>query len=368
MIGYDNRLDDKGYEKVTVISFAFRDPFLYYQAQEALLPEPMEKSPQPLLIYGLIAMLIAGCAGKESEPRNSIPHERNREATPASSIPSFSGKRAYENLLRTVSFGPRDPNSPGHRECLSYLVTTLRGLTDSVGVQEFTHRGYDGEILYLTNIIAAFKPEAAERILLCTHWDTRPRAERDRDFTRHDEPILGANDGGSGVAILLEIAKLLKSVPPAVGVDIVLFDGEDYGFEGDIPNYLLGSRHFALTKPSSYVPRFGILLDMVGDSQLEILKEGHSLQYAPDIVDLVWTTAAQLGYSQFVDQRGEPITDDHLPLNEVGIRTADLIDFAYPDESHIYWHTHEDTPDKCSAESLEAVGTVITHIVYTQQP
>ncbi len=133
-------------------------------------------------------------------------------------------------------------------------------------------------------------------------------------------------------------------------------------------NYLLGSRHFAKTKPQDYLPRFGIVLDMIGDAFLEIPKEQHSLKYAPDIVDLVWQKARQLGYPQFVDAVGEAVTDDHLPLNEVGIKTIDLIDFNYPDHTNRYWHTHQDTPDKCSPESLEAVGTVVTHLIYTQHP
>jgi Zn-dependent M28 family amino/carboxypeptidase len=204
--------------------------------------------------------------------------------------------------------------------------------------------------------------------LLCAHWDTRPRADHDQNIERRNEPILGANDGASGVAVLLEIASLMSKQPPPVGVDIVLFDGEDYGLEGDTPNYLLGSRHFADTKPPEYVPRFGILLDMVGDRSLEISKEGNSVAFAPDIVELVWATARSLNCPEFVDVVVEPITDDHVPLNEAGIKTVDLIDFRYPDETHRYWHTHEDTPDKCSVESLEVVGTVLTHVVYTQTP
>jgi Zn-dependent M28 family amino/carboxypeptidase len=271
-------------------------------------------------------------------------------------------------LLRQTSFGPRNPESKGHRDCLNYLYSQLLSFADEVRLQEFTAAPYDDKKLRLTNIIASFQPGAKERLLLCAHWDTRPRADYDQNLERRNEPILGANDGASGVAVLLEIASLMSKQPPPVGVDIVLFDGEDYGLEGDTPNYLLGSRHFADTKPPEYVPRFGILLDMVGDRLLEISKEGNSVAFAPDIVELVWTTARSLNCPEFVDVVVEPITDDHVPLNEAGIKTVDLIDFRYPDETHRYWHTHEDTPDKCSAESLEAVGTVLTHVVYTQMP
>jgi glutaminyl-peptide cyclotransferase len=167
---------------------------------------------------------------------------------------------------------------------------------------------------------------------------------------------------------LLEIATLLKETPPSVGVDIVLFDGEDYGKEGDTGMYLLGSRYFASHRDQGYVPRFGILLDMVGDTFLEIPKEQNSVHFAPDIVNLVYSKARELGISQFLDAPGDAVMDDHLPLNEAGIKTIDLIDFDYPDQTNRFWHTHQDTPDHCSPESLEAVGTVVMNVLYTFQP
>lgn len=286
----------------------------------------------------------------------------------ATSVPEFDASRAFALLTRQTSFGPRNPNSIGHRLCLAFLAETLRTTAGSVSLQEFTQTGYSGETLRLTNIIASFNPAATVRILLCAHWDTRPRAEHDEDKRRRNEPILGANDGASGVAVLLELARLLKSSPPPVGVDIVLFDGEDYGMENDHDNYLLGSRYFAKNREPGYVPRFGILLDMVGDANLEIPKEQNSLDLAPDVVSTVWNTARSLGITQFVDETSDAMIDDHLPLNEAGIKTIDVIDFNYPDQSNRYWHTHQDTPEHCSAESLGAVGKVITHVVYAQRP
>jgi glutaminyl-peptide cyclotransferase len=279
-------------------------------------------------------------------------------------IPAFDGTRAFETLTRQTSFGPRNPNSAGHAACLQYLVSSLSPLADRVTVQEFTQAGYDGERLRLTNVIASFAPAKTNRLLLCAHWDTRPRAERDPNPARRNEPMLGANDGASGVAVLLEIARLLKSTPPPTGVDIVLFDGEDYGKEGDRNLYLLGSRYFARNAPSDYM--FGILFDMVGDAELEIPKELSSSRFASDIVKQIWDTAKELGIPQFIDAPGEEVMDDHWPLNEAGIRTVDLIDFNYPDMSNRYWHTHQDTPEHCSAESLEAAGTVVTYVVYRQ--
>ena len=266
-------------------------------------------------------------------------------------------------LLAQTKFGPRNPGSVGHSTCKQFLVDRLRMYADDVKPQDFDHVGYEGERFRLTNIVASFKPQAGNRILLCAHWDTRPRADNDENKAHRDRPIIGANDGASGVAVLLELASLFKQSPPPIGVDLVLFDGEDYGHEGDLNSYLLGSRYFALHLPSDY--RFGILLDMVGDKFLDIPKEQHSMKYAPDIMDLVWNTARALGYPQFVDQEGELMTDDHLPLNEAGIKTIDLIDFNYPDPTNRFWHSHNDTPENCSAESLEAVGTVVTHVVYS---
>lgn len=319
----------------------------------------------PMLLLGA---WILGCKGEKPQSTPESQQAKQLQQPAQVVIPHFDEKRSFDYLLKQVSFGPRNPNSKGHRDCLAYLAADLRAKADKVELQSFSLNGYSGETLQLTNIIAAFKPDAAQRILLCAHWDTRPRAEQDENKSRRNEPILGANDGASGVAVLLEVASLLKSTPPSIGVDIVLFDGEDYGYEGDLSNYLLGSRYFADHKPQSYSPRFGILLDMVGDTFLEIPKEQHSMRYAPDIVDLVWRTAHALGYPQFVNETGEDVTDDHLPLNEVGIKTIDLIDFDYPDPTNRYWHTHQDTPEHCSAESLGAVGTVITNVVYSQRP
>jgi len=323
----------------------------------------------------LVLMLIAGCTRNSGQtpptggPSGRSPSPAEKETIVTSDpLPTFSGAHAFTFLTAQTGFGPRNPKSAGHSACLSYLVSTLRSLADDVQLQDFTHTGYGGEQLRLTNIVARFRPGDSTRILLCAHWDTRPRAEQDRAKEKRNEPILGANDGASGVAVLLEIASLLQGHPPSVGVDIALFDGEDYGREGDHASYLLGSRYFAEHKREDYIPRFGILLDMVGDKFLELPKERYSLKYAPEVVDMVWKTAAFLGVHQFHDEQGEEIMDDHLPLNEAGIQTIDIIDFNYPDPTNRFWHTHEDTPENCSAESLEAVGSVIASVVYAQVP
>jgi glutaminyl-peptide cyclotransferase len=322
-----------------------------------------------LSFIGLVFLSLVGCSQDQSKPAQ-VDQQTQKPSLPmiTSSIPEFNGKDAFGFLLRQTSFGPRNPGSQGHSSCLQYLGSTMRGLADQVGMQEFSHTGYGGEQFRLTNIIASFRPDLTNRILLCAHWDTRPRAEHDENKSRRDQPIIGANDGASGVAVLLEIATLLKKTPPPVGVDLVLFDGEDYGKEGDTERYLLGSRYFASNFDKKTIPRFGILLDMIGDTYLEIPREQNSQRFAPDVMNLVWRTAQDLGVTQFLDAPGEEIMDDHLPLNQAGIKTIDLIDFNYPDQTNRYWHTHQDTPDHCSGESLQAVGSVLMNVLFTQQP
>ena len=314
------------------------------------------------LFLFIFCFLFLSCTQEQPKPVSSAPSTKQQFVQ--SSVPSFDGKNAYEYLKTQTNFGPRSPNSVGHKKCLEYLQHELTQLAEAVNLQPFTETGYDGEALNFSNIIASFNLQATTRILLIAHWDTRPRADQDKDKRKRDSPILGANDGASGVAVYLEIARHLKSNTPNVGIDILFVDGEDFGKEGDTKNYLLGAKYFSKSMPKEFSPAFGILLDMVGDKELELRKERYSLKYAPDIVELVWSTAKELGVAQFSWETQDWVTDDHLPLNEAGIKTIDLIDFYYPDRTNRYWHTTEDTPDKCSPESLEAVGNVLMHVIY----
>lgn len=278
-------------------------------------------------------------------------------------FPPFDGKNAYDYLVQQTNFGPRNPNSEGHRQCLRFLENELKKFADKVVVQSFTHQGYD-ESLRLSNIFAQFKPELQKRILLIAHWDTRPRSDEDPNPENKQKPVLGANDGASGVAVLLELARIFKNNPPPIGVDILLTDGEDYGNsekDGNNDLYFLGAKHFARSKSPSYNPQFGILLDMVGDRDLQLPLEQHSMRFAPQILGLVWSTAEEHGVTQFINVPGSLVSDDHLAINESGIPTIDIIDLEYP-----HWHTQQDTPDKCSAESLEAVGKVLSAVIYTK--
>ncbi|MBN1780429.1 M28 family peptidase [bacterium] len=273
--------------------------------------------------------------------------------------PGFDKTRAFEALQKQCAFGPRNPGSQGHRACLDYLVSTLGQYTDRVQKQVF-HDRVPGktQMCRYTNIMASFGFQP-QRILLCAHWDTRPVADQDPAPENRQHPIPGANDGASGVAILLEIARILKESPAPVGVDIVFFDAEDSGIEGDWESWCLGSQYFAKSGILKTRPEFAVLLDLVGDSDLAFPIEGYSQKYAPRFVEIIWTRAHNLGLSEFIDREGPAVIDDHLPLLRSGVPAVDIIDFDYP-----YWHTLEDTPDKCSAESLGTVGTLLLSLIY----
>ncbi len=279
------------------------------------------------------------------------------------SVPVFDGPSAFQYLQKQCEFGPRDPGSRGHEACRDYLVATLRSCADQVELQRFpVSFGTPRKTVSGSNIIARFQPALSQRLLLCAHWDTRPWADMDADVANRRTPILGANDGASGVAVLLEIARLLKQQKTTLGIDIVLFDAEDLG-ESHKPNsYARGSAAFADAYAGRMHPRFGILLDMIGDRDLQIYWETYSLQFAAPVVHKVWQYAQSMGISEFVAREGYAVFDDHMPLLQKGIPCIDIIDFDYP-----YWHTLEDRPDKCSAASLEKVGRVITAVIYGER-
>ena len=276
-----------------------------------------------------------------------------------SGIPEFDPKRAFAHLEKQCAFGPRHPGSEGHQRCLIYLVEEFEKSSDTVIQQPFLFSDPKNRQTHtLTNVIASFGT-SPKRILLCAHWDTRPWADSDSDPKNWNEPILGANDGASGVAVLLEIAYILKNNPSPVGVDIVLFDGEDSGLQGQNETWCQGSRFFARSRQLTHLPMYGILLDFVGDKDLHFPVEVNSRCFATEIVDRVWGKALELGLPAFDLSPGYEMIDDHLELLKVGIPAIDIIDFDYP-----YYHTLEDTEDKCSPESLGIVGTLLLHLIY----
>lgn len=307
-----------------------------------------------VLLAGLMVFGIgAGCSGGTS----------GANAAPPPAIP-FDETRAWADLKKQVDFGPRVPGTPAHLATRDWLVTQLKASTDTVDLQPFS-AVLGGKTVSMWNIVADFTGTGAaprQRVLLCAHWDTRPIADRDPDPAKRATPIDGADDGASGVAVLLEIARQLKVKPIERDVQIVLFDGEDYG--PNIDNMLLGSKYYAKHLPTPK-PAWGILLDMIGDKDLDIYREPNSDIAAKAVNDRVFTAATRLGLLRagvtpgFVNAPYKyAIEDDHTALNANGVPTADLIDFDYPP-----WHTTADTVDKCSADSLKIVGKAVLYAV-----
>ncbi len=279
-------------------------------------------------------------------------------ATGCGGPPAFDGERAYGDLITQCSFGPRYPGSPGHAAVQDWLVATLAETADDVRVQSATY-SWDGLELEISNIVASYQPELRDRVLLGAHWDTRSVAERDPDPARRDQPIVGANDGASGVAVLIELGRVMAEQAPGVGVDIVLFDAEDGGDEGGLGAWCIGSSYYA-SHLGAYCPRYAIVVDMIGDCDLDILTEPYSRSAAPELVSLVWGAAERVGAASFSDRTGTAIYDDHVPLAQAGLAAIVLIDLDYP-----YWHTVEDTPDKCCPASLAEVGRTVVEFLYS---
>ena len=273
---------------------------------------------------------------------------------------AFSGARAMEYVRTQLDFGPRVPGTDGHRRTGDWIVSQMRTRADTVIEQRFAHVNADGDTLAMRNILARFKPAETQRVLYVAHWDTRPISDRASNPADRALPVPGANDGASGVALLIAVADVLKSTPPGWGIDLLFVDGEDYGDFTAGRDVLIGSKYFAQHLPApDYRPLFGVVWDMIGDSNLGIYQEGHSVRRAPEIVSRVWQTAADLGYSGvFAPRVGESITDDHLPLLDAGLRVIDVIDIEFA--AH---HTPFDTIDKVSERSLQIVGDVAVKLL-----
>lgn len=298
------------------------------------------KSQWLLKIYLICVLLVASCRGQGN--------------------PVFDEAAAFRHLERQCAFGARVPGTTSHLQCRDYLVTELKKYTSRVTLQPFQVTLQPGTpVVTAYNIIANFHPEKKRRMLLCAHWDSRPWADRDPQASNHKMPVPGANDGASGVAVLLEIARIIDRSVPQYGVDIVLFDAEDLGSYGQNDTWALGSRQFARNLVRSYHPEMGILIDMIGDSDQQLYIEQNSHKYARQMVEKVWTTAQHLGITEFISEVGPDVYDDHLSLLEVGIPCIDIIDFDYS-----YWHTTADTPDKCSPRSLGNIGRVLLALLY----
>ncbi len=297
----------------------------------------------------------------------------SQEAVRQTFVPTFNADSSFAYIERQVAFGPRVPNTAAHREASAYLAAELRRHGAQVALQEFQATAYDGTLLEACNIIASFFPEKSHRILLFAHWDSRPYADNDPQPQNHRTPIDGANDGASGVAVLLEIARQIEAYTPKVGVDIFFFDVEDYGkpyfstFPDKGDTWALGAQYWANTPHDlAYRADYGILLDMVGGKGSRFAKEGFSLRQAPDIVNKVWNAARVLGYGDyFVDMRGGFIDDDHI---YVGRRVPSIDIIAYDEENGFVpqWHTLDDTVEYIDKAVLEAVGQTLLWVIYNE--
>ena len=315
-----------------------------------------------LLLLGLLGLWACDQKSEETD----VPTETETPAVKVD-VPDFSADSAYSWVAAQVAFGPRTPGSKAHSQCADFLISELRRFTPEVMEQNANIKAHDGKRFKLRNIIASFNPTAEKRILLAAHWDTRPRADQDNE--RQNEPIDGANDGGSGVGVLLEIARQLAAQPTTVGVDIVLFDLEDYGHPDSADSYCLGSQYWSANPhKAGYKAHYGILLDMVGAKDAKFYMEGFSMYYAPHVMRKVWNHAFDLGYKQhFTYQQSGGITDDHYYVNKIaGIPMIDIIqhDPTTPTGFGAYWHTHDDVLEGIDKNTLKAVGQTVLHTVY----
>lgn len=321
-----------------------------------------------VLAVGMMFLYACGTPDKEGTDKDT---EVDTTPKPKLQIPAFQPDSAYYYVAQQVEFGPRVPNTEAHDACRQWLVDQLSRWADDVIEQPFDAKMYTGEVLKSTNIIGIFNPEAKERILLAAHWDTRFVADYDPDPARQNEPILGADDGASGVGVLLEIARLLSENPVGVGVDIIFFDAEDQGSDGgnSPESWCLGAQHWSRNPhEKGYQAEFGILLDMVGSLGARFTLEGTSMHYAPDVMTKVWRLAQSMGFgSYFVNERTNPITDDHYFVNQItGIPMIDIINRPASTETGFgsYWHTHDDTMKNIHPATLKAAGQVTTAVVY----
>lgn len=312
---------------------------------------------------------VMGCGGKKSP--SAAPQWQ-----PAVAVPTFNADSAYRYTAMQVEFGPRVPNTDEHRVCGDWLAATLERFGAQVTSQYVTLRAYDGTPLQARNIIGSYKPETRKRVLLCAHWDTRPWADEDPDKEYHYSPIPGANDGASGVGVLLEVARQLKTQPADIGVDIIFFDAEDYGehasdehqYEGMA--WCLGSQYWSrVPHTEGYMARFGILLDMVGGKGARFYQEGFSKQFAKHIVDKVWSAASQCGYGEYFPYAdGGLITDDHLPVNQLArIPCINILGY-YPETGFApTWHTMDDTMEYIDTAVLNAAGQTVLQVIYNER-
>jgi hypothetical protein len=334
-----------------------------------------------LLLLVMLAFALPYCKHNIPTPQHTTQNGKSSQDDhkPAVSVPSFNSENAYNHVKKQLAYGPRVPNTKAHDSCAAWIATQLTAYKAKVITQQFKTKKYTGELLNAKNIVGAYNPEAQRRIALFAHWDSRHMGEYDSDPKQHKKPIMGADDGASGVAVLLEIARVLSENPIAnLGVDLIFLDAEDQGQPNDgggFPEqqhtWCLGSQYWARTPHvGGYRANYGILLDMVGGNGARFTQEGTSVAFAPDILNKVWRTASEVGYGSYFDYARTPeIIDDHLYINQLArIPTIDII--SRPANSSTgfptHWHTQDDDINAISKNSLQAVGTVLLHVLYRE--
>lgn len=307
-------------------------------------------------------MTFAGCKSSKQ-----VSDDSTGENTTISQVVDFNGLNAYNLVKAQCDFGPRVPGTPAHSKCAEWLEQSLKQNCDTVIVQQGQVTTFDGKTLNIKNFVGSFNPDNSDRILLLAHWDCRPWADNDPDLAKHKEPVMGANDAASGVAVLLELARLMKEKKPNIGVDILFVDAEDWGTNDVDESWALGTQYWSKNPHiAGYTARFGILLDMVGAKGARFYKEYESMQYAPSVVNEVWDVAQKSGYSSYFDSNyGGGVTDDHIVVNSMGIKCIDIIDIRQDGGFFAGWHTTDDTINWIDQNTLKAVGQVVANVVYS---
>lgn len=330
----------------------------------------MEKMVLRLVKYSLILVVACLACNNPTKPPKGKTRKDNPPVIPKTPVPALNADSAYFFIEKQVSFGPRVPGTKAHYNTFVFLREWLNKYTDTVYIQDAKAETFDKKTIPIYNIIGSFKPELTKRVLLFAHWDTRPFA--DEDDSASSMPILGANDGASGVGLLLEIARLIhENEMNRIGVDIIFFDAEDWGNGAYDDSYCLGSQYWAKNPHiPSYQAEYGILLDMVGAKNAQFAIEGFSNQYAPHVVSKVWNAAASLGHANtFVSYNRGYVTDDHYYVNKyTGIPVIDIIHYEPKVGSSFgtFWHTHDDNMDIIDKTTLSKVGNTLLNVLYNE--
>ncbi len=340
----------------------------------------MKKKTLIIVCSAIIIAIICSLLNWNSLISSDSATDNTEDISSAPVGPSFDADSAYAYCKTQCDFGPRVMNSSAHDQCEQYIISKFKAFGMTVTPQKATLAGYDGTKLASTNIIASYKPELTTRILICAHWDSRPWADNDPDKKNHKKPVMAANDGASGVAVMMEMARIINHDKKLnIGVDFICLDAEDWGTpqwsneQDDGDSWALGAQYWASNPhKKGYEARYGILLDMVGGQGAQFYQEGMSKQFAQTIVDKVWNAASAIGYgSYFPTGEGGMITDDHIPINKkANIPTIDIIPY-YPDCKQSSfgptWHTVSDDMAHIDKNTMKAVGQTVIQVLYSEK-